>query len=96
MATIIDGKAVAERLRSQIKNDGDNLTQQGIKPGLAVIIVGEEEFKPTSIIYPEYKDTLVASGVVDLKKFNAPDFAKVKRISELLQRVNVKSYNLEK
>ncbi len=61
-----------------------------------VIIVGEEEFKPTSIIYPEYKDTLVASGVVDLKKFNAPDFAKVKRISELLQRVNVKSYNLEK
>lgn len=53
MATIIDGKAVSANLRGQIKNESADFEKKtGVKPGLAVIIVGED---PASQIYVRNK-----------------------------------------
>ena len=49
MATIIDGKAFAAGLRTRISAAVDTLrTRHGVKPGLAVVLVGED---PASAVY---------------------------------------------
>ncbi len=42
MAKIIDGKAIAAKVREGIKAETESLIQKGVQPGLAVIIVGED------------------------------------------------------
>jgi methylenetetrahydrofolate dehydrogenase (NADP+)/methenyltetrahydrofolate cyclohydrolase len=51
-ATIIDGKAYAEGLRARIANAIRELSDKGVTPGLAVVIVGED---PASQIYVKNK-----------------------------------------
>ncbi|MFM1653079.1 bifunctional methylenetetrahydrofolate dehydrogenase/methenyltetrahydrofolate cyclohydrolase FolD [Brevibacillus sp. B_LB10_24] len=41
-ASIIDGKKVAQEIRAQLTDEIAKLKQQGIQPGLAVILVGED------------------------------------------------------
>jgi len=54
MAEIIDGKKVAQEIRASIKDEvADLYKQQGIKPGLAVVIVGED---PASQVYVRMKN----------------------------------------
>lgn len=52
MATIIDGKALAEKFRAKIKAEVDQLKRKGIEPGLAFVMVGEH---PPSQIYVQNK-----------------------------------------
>lgn len=47
-AKLIDGKAIAQEVRAELKERADALKARGITPGLAVIIVGED---PASKIY---------------------------------------------
>ncbi len=63
-ATLIDGKAVAARLRETIAQDAARLAQQGITPGLAVILVGED---PASQIYVRNK--IAACEKTGIKSF---------------------------
>ena len=42
MLKLIDGKQLAQERRNEIKQTVDKLIQQGIVPGLAVILVGED------------------------------------------------------
>ena len=42
MAKVIDGKAIAADLREEIKADTAELVAQGVTPGLAVVLVGED------------------------------------------------------
>jgi methylenetetrahydrofolate dehydrogenase (NADP+)/methenyltetrahydrofolate cyclohydrolase len=51
-ATIIDGKAYAQGLRARIGDAVGDLSRQGLIPGLAVVIVGED---PASQIYVKNK-----------------------------------------
>ncbi|MBJ6127248.1 bifunctional methylenetetrahydrofolate dehydrogenase/methenyltetrahydrofolate cyclohydrolase FolD [Microvirga splendida] len=51
-ATIIDGKAYAEGLRGRIAGAVKTLSEQGVVPGLAVVIVGED---PASQLYVKNK-----------------------------------------
>ncbi len=51
-AQIIDGKAIAIEVRKQWKRRADQLKEQGILPGLAVIIVGDN---PASRVYVQNK-----------------------------------------
>lgn len=41
-ATIIDGKQVAKSIREELAREAERLAQQGVKPGLAVILVGDD------------------------------------------------------
>ena len=53
MAVIIDGKAVTAKLREEIKNESAAFEKEtGVKPGLAVIIVGDD---PASQVYVRNK-----------------------------------------
>jgi methylenetetrahydrofolate dehydrogenase (NADP+)/methenyltetrahydrofolate cyclohydrolase len=51
-AQIIDGKAVAQRVRQGIADEARQLAAQGVQPGLAVVLVGED---PASQVYVRNK-----------------------------------------
>jgi methylenetetrahydrofolate dehydrogenase (NADP+) / methenyltetrahydrofolate cyclohydrolase len=51
-ATVIDGKAYAQGLRARIADAVSGLSGQGVTPGLAVVIVGED---PASQLYVKNK-----------------------------------------
>ena len=42
MSQIIDGKKISSDIREEIKNEVAQLSNNGIKPGLAVILVGND------------------------------------------------------
>jgi methylenetetrahydrofolate dehydrogenase (NADP+)/methenyltetrahydrofolate cyclohydrolase len=47
-ATIIDGNAIAQQVRDEVRRDVERLGAKGIVPGLAVVLVGEN---PSSVSY---------------------------------------------
>lgn len=49
MATILDGKQLAAKKRAQIKTEVEQLKKENITPGLAVILVGEDEASKTYV-----------------------------------------------
>lgn len=54
-ATILDGKALAEKIREEIRLETAKfITETGIQPGLAVILVGEN---PASQVYVRNKES---------------------------------------
>ncbi|WP_203361795.1 bifunctional methylenetetrahydrofolate dehydrogenase/methenyltetrahydrofolate cyclohydrolase FolD [Bacillus sp. REN10] len=48
-ATIIDGKQIAKEIRQELKGEIEALKQQGITPGLAVILVGDDQASQTYV-----------------------------------------------
>ena len=51
-AQILDGNALSQKLRASFKQKADELAAQGVRPGLAVILVGED---PASQVYVRNK-----------------------------------------
>jgi methylenetetrahydrofolate dehydrogenase (NADP+)/methenyltetrahydrofolate cyclohydrolase len=47
-ATIIDGNAIAQQVRDEVRADVERLKAKGVVPGLAVVLVGEN---PSSVSY---------------------------------------------
>lgn len=63
-AAIISGKQVSEEIRIGIAQEVAELAKRGVKPGLAVILVGED---PGSQVYVRNKENLV-SALVSIRK----------------------------
>jgi len=51
-AELIDGRAIARKVREEAASRAKKLSEQGIKPGLAVVLVGED---PASVVYTSSK-----------------------------------------
>jgi len=51
-ARILDGKSLASQVRAKVKRDVETLSQRGIRPGLAVILAGDD---PASRVYVRNK-----------------------------------------
>ncbi|HEU4643811.1 MAG TPA: bifunctional methylenetetrahydrofolate dehydrogenase/methenyltetrahydrofolate cyclohydrolase FolD [Gemmatimonadaceae bacterium] len=51
-AELIDGAAVAREIRAEVARDAARLTAAGVKPGLAVVLVGDD---PASAVYVRSK-----------------------------------------
>lgn len=67
-ATLIDGKAVSQKIKVQVKERVEKLAQQGIVPGLAVVLVGENSASLTYV--KNKKKTCEALGMrSDLHQF---------------------------
>ena len=52
MATLIDGKKISAEIRAELKEEVKELAEKGGRPGLAVVIVGED---PASKVYVRNK-----------------------------------------
>jgi methylenetetrahydrofolate dehydrogenase (NADP+) / methenyltetrahydrofolate cyclohydrolase len=58
-ATILDGKALAKRIRGQLVEETARLRAAGVEPGLAVVLVGDD---PASQIYVRNKTAACAEA----------------------------------
>ncbi|WP_100331522.1 bifunctional methylenetetrahydrofolate dehydrogenase/methenyltetrahydrofolate cyclohydrolase FolD [Bacillus xiapuensis] len=68
-ATIIDGKAIAQSIRQELKKDVAELKRNGVTPGLAVILVGED---PASQTYVRNKDKACAEVGIHSEIYRYP------------------------
>lgn len=53
MSKIIDGKAIAQQIRNEIKASVEELKTQGKQPGLAVVLVGNDSASQTYVKFKE-------------------------------------------
>src|SRR4051794_1445799 len=86
MATIIDGKAIAARVRADLAREVEAFTgRTGRPPGLATILVGDD---PASAIYVGGKQT--ASREVGIEPFDhrLPADASSADVEALIERLN--------
>lgn len=80
-ARILNGRALARRVREELRADVTELGQSGILPRLAVFLVGDD---PASAIYVRNKGRAAARVGVDVRRVDlAADTAQ----SELLDRI---------
>ncbi len=85
MAEIIDGKAIAAEMRQQIAADTQELIGQGITPGLAVVLVGED---PASRVYVSMKEKACdAAGIYSVEHKLAAETSEAELL-ELVANLN--------
>jgi methylenetetrahydrofolate dehydrogenase (NADP+)/methenyltetrahydrofolate cyclohydrolase len=84
-ATIIDGRAVAERLRERIAARTARLASQGLVPGLAVVLVGED---PASQVYVGSKTKQAAAAGIKHFDHRLPATTDTAQLIELVNRLN--------
>jgi len=84
-ARIIDGKAIAAQVRSEVGERVAALKQRGVTPGLAAVLVGDD---PASKIYVDGKQRDCAEAGIESERFELPaDITQEKLIAEV-QRLN--------
>jgi len=83
---MIDGRAVAARIRAQVAREVTTLTERtGRPPGLATILVGED---PASTIYVANKRNASGEvGITDLHR-HLPDQARQEEVAALIEECN--------
>src|SRR5881296_1915072 len=81
MAKLIDGRAIAEKVYVDLRNEIAELKSKGVTPGLAVILVGEN---PASRAYVRSKDKMCRDLGLHSLKLELPESTTQR---ELLRRV---------
>lgn len=90
MAQIIDGKKISAEIRTEISAEVERLESEGVLPGLAVIIVGEN---PASKVYVRNKGKACAevgmySEIIEMEE-NTSEEALLLKIDELNKRDDI-------
>ena len=85
MAVIIDGKALAQKIRTNLKLDCENLKKKGINPKLAVIMVGDN---PASKVYVKNKSKACEDVGIDYEEFLLGDDTTQKELIDLIEKLN--------
>lgn len=84
-AQIIDGKAIAQAIREEVKTKAASLKAQGITPCLAVILAGDN---PASVSYvTAKKKALSEAGMAD-RFVHLPESAAEEKLLTVIQRLN--------
>lgn len=84
-ATIIDGKAIAQEVRSGVAEKVKALKEKGVNPCLAVILVGQN---PASVSYVTGKrKALTEAGMVD-KSCDLPEDTTEEELLALIDKLN--------
>ena len=84
-ATIIDGKAIAQEVRSGVAEKVKALKEKGVNPCLAVILVGQN---PASVSYVTGKrKALAEAGMVD-KSCDLPESTTEEELLALIDKLN--------
>ena len=87
MALRIDGKAVAAALRAEIAAEVTQLKQQGITPGLAVILVGDD---PASQTYVRNKQKACEEVGFHGEQINLPATTTQEELLAVVQELNAR------
>jgi len=84
-AKIIDGKAIAASIRQKMVDEVAQLKKEGIVPGLAVVIVGED---PASKVYVGQKEKGCVQVGIYSEKHDLPEDASEEELLNLIARLN--------
>ncbi|HEY8207285.1 MAG TPA: bifunctional methylenetetrahydrofolate dehydrogenase/methenyltetrahydrofolate cyclohydrolase FolD [Myxococcaceae bacterium] len=86
MAQLIDGKAVAAKIREEVKRDSERLKAgRGVVPGLAVVRVGED---PGSKIYVAGKQKAAREIGFNASEHHFPETATQREVLDRLHQLN--------
>lgn len=85
---IIDGKIIAENIKSELKKDILDLKQKGVVPGLAVIMVGNDN---ASEIYVSKKEKICKAIGIHSEKYLLPESTSQSELEDLIETLNKKS-----
>jgi len=84
-AQVLDGKAIAQKVRAEVRDEVSALAQQGIVPGLAVIIVGDD---PASLVYVRNKGRACHEVGISVFDHHLPAQTTASELSELIHQLN--------
>ena len=85
MATIIDGKKLAQEIRTKLKIECEELKQKGIIPKLAVIMVGEDK---ASQVYVRNKSKACNEIGIEFEEYLLNENIKQKELINLIEKLN--------
>lgn len=86
-ATLLDGQKIAAEIKSEVADEVKRLAAQGIKPGLAAVLVGND---PASEVYVRSKvKTCEALGIFS-EKITPPDSVTTQKMLELVAELNAR------
>ncbi len=85
MAVIIDGKALAKKIRSNLKVECDELKKEGITPKLAVIMVGDN---PASKVYVRNKSKACNEVGIEYQEYILDEKTRQDELLDLIKRLN--------
>lgn len=85
-AKIIDGIAVASKIRVECKERVEKLKKRGVVPGLAVILVGSD---PASAVYVRNKIRACAEVGIKSIRYDFPRDAAPEAVLETIEKLNV-------
>lgn len=88
MAKLLMGKEVSARIKSELKDEVEKLKAEGINPGLAVIIVGED---PASQVYVKNKEKACEECGIYSEKYALPENTAQEELLSLIDELNKKS-----
>lgn len=83
---ILDGKEVANYIKSDLKAEVDNLKAKGINPKLAVIMVGDN---PASKVYVKNKSKACEQVGVEFEEFLLLEETTENELFDLIDRLNI-------
>lgn len=89
MAQIIDGKAISAEIRAELKTETTRFWEEhGVRPGLAVIIVGEN---PASQVYVRNKRRACEEVGFYSEAYELPEQTTQEELNTLIDRLNADS-----
>ena len=85
MAQIIDGKAISQAIKDEVKREVEGLSGQGITVTLAVVQVGSN---PASTVYVNNKKKACAYTGIRSLSYNLPENASQEELLSLIAELN--------
>ena len=84
-AEIIDGVAIARAVRAEVARDAAALTERGVRPGLAVVLVGDD---PASAVYVRAKGKACEEAGMHSVTIRLPKETSQEELLEHIDRLN--------
>ena len=84
-AKILDGKAVAKHIRENIAKEVENLRHEGIHPGLAVVLVGNNS---ASLVYVRNKGEACRTAGIHSEEHRLPEDTSEAELVKLIDKLN--------
>ena len=86
-ATILDGNKIASEIRAEVASEVKTMTAAGMRPGLAVVLVGHN---PASEVYVRGKVKSSAEVGIYSEQHTPPETASTEELLELIAELNAR------